>query len=60
MPDGLVGHAAGRLVLNADTSCVDTVLVAGRAARRAGQVLHHEVATVVAALADSARAVVAA
>ncbi|MET8861402.1 hypothetical protein ABZW11_00455 [Nonomuraea sp. NPDC004580] len=54
--------AEGRedLAEGADACCVDTVLVAGRAVRRAGQLLHHEVATVVAALADSARAVVAA
>ena len=43
----------GAVVLSADTSCVDTVLVAGRVVKRDGRLLHHDVATVLAALGDS-------
>ena len=43
----------GAVVLSADTSCVDTVLVAGRVVKRDGRLLHHDVATVLAALRES-------
>jgi cytosine/adenosine deaminase-related metal-dependent hydrolase len=43
----------GAIVLSADTSCVDTVLVAGRVVKRDGRLLHHDVATVLAALRES-------
>ncbi|TMR19996.1 amidohydrolase [Nonomuraea turkmeniaca] len=48
----------GAIVLNADTSTVDTVLVAGRVVKRDGQLLHHDLAAVVASLRESAGAVV--
>ncbi|SEG99533.1 Cytosine/adenosine deaminase [Nonomuraea solani] len=50
----------GAVVLNADTSSVDTVIVAGRAVKRGGQLLHHDLATVLTTLAESAEAVVGA
>ncbi|MGR6923920.1 amidohydrolase family protein [[Actinomadura] parvosata] len=49
----------GAVVLNADTSCVDTVMVAGRVVKSGGQLLHHDLETVLAVLAESAEAVVA-
>ncbi|MEV1166856.1 amidohydrolase family protein [Nonomuraea sp. NPDC049784] len=49
----------GAVVLNADTSSVDTVLVAGRVVKRGGQLLQHDVAAVLAALIESAGTVVA-
>ncbi|MEU7741607.1 amidohydrolase family protein [Nonomuraea sp. NPDC049158] len=59
---GTLGMAAahdpiGAVVLNADTSAVDTVLVGGRVVKRGGRLLHHDVAEVLARLAESARAV---
>jgi cytosine/adenosine deaminase-related metal-dependent hydrolase len=48
----------GAVVLNADTSCVDTVLVAGRVVKRDGQLLHHDLAAVLASLRESAATVV--
>ncbi|MEV0380086.1 amidohydrolase family protein [Nonomuraea sp. NPDC050643] len=48
----------GAVVLNADTASVDTVLVAGRVVKRGGQLLHHDLATILTTLADSAAAVV--
>ncbi|WP_188191080.1 amidohydrolase family protein [Nonomuraea sp. SYSU D8015] len=48
----------GAVVLNADTACVDTVLVAGRAVKRDGQLLHHDLTAVLASLHESAAAVV--
>ncbi|RVX47268.1 cytosine/adenosine deaminase-related metal-dependent hydrolase [Nonomuraea polychroma] len=48
----------GAVVLNADTSCVDTVLVAGRVVKRDGQLLHHDLSAVLASLQESADAVV--
>ncbi|WP_113704355.1 amidohydrolase family protein [Nonomuraea lactucae] len=47
----------GAVVLNADTSAVDTVLVAGRVVKRDGRLLHHDVAAVLASLAETAQAV---
>jgi cytosine/adenosine deaminase-related metal-dependent hydrolase len=44
----------GAVVLSADTSSVDTVLVAGRIVKRDGKLLQHDVASVLAALAESA------
>jgi cytosine/adenosine deaminase-related metal-dependent hydrolase len=44
----------GAVVLNADTSTVETVMVGGRVVKRGGQLLHHDLATVLAALAESA------
>ncbi|MEV0617281.1 amidohydrolase family protein [Nonomuraea sp. NPDC050404] len=60
----LLGMAAahdpiGAVVLNADTACVDTVMVAGRVVKHGGQLLHHDLATVMENLAESAGAVVA-
>ncbi|MCP2362030.1 cytosine/adenosine deaminase-related metal-dependent hydrolase [Nonomuraea thailandensis] len=49
----------GAIVLNADTGCVDTVMVAGRVLKSRGQILHHDLAAVLASLAESAGAVVA-
>ncbi|GAA2893701.1 hypothetical protein GCM10020220_099640 [Nonomuraea rubra] len=49
----------GAIVLNADTGCVDTVMVAGRVLKRGGQMLHQDLASVLAALAETAGAVVA-
>jgi cytosine/adenosine deaminase-related metal-dependent hydrolase len=44
------------VVLSADTSCVDTVLVAGRVVKRHGRLLRHDTTAVLAALnATSAR-----
>lgn len=48
----------GAVVLNADTNCVDTVLVAGRVVKRDGQLLHHDLAAVLASVTESAAAVV--
>ncbi|MGP3958603.1 amidohydrolase family protein [Nonomuraea sp. 3N208] len=48
----------GAIVLNADTSSVDTVLVAGRVVKRDGQLLHHDLTAVLASLRESAGAVV--
>lgn len=42
------------IVLSADTSCVDTVLVAGHVVKRDGRLLHHDVAAVLTSLAESA------
>ncbi|NUR93266.1 MAG: amidohydrolase family protein, partial [Nonomuraea sp.] len=44
----------GAVVLNADPSAVETVLVGGRVVKRAGKMLHHDLAVVVASLAESA------
>lgn len=49
----------GAVVLNADTSAVDTVLVAGRVVKRDGRLLRHDLPDVLAALAASAREVTA-
>ncbi|MEO3873573.1 amidohydrolase family protein [Nonomuraea sp. B12E4] len=48
------------VVLNADTSSVDTVMVAGRVVKRDGRLLHHDLGAVLADLAETAGAVVAA
>ncbi|MFI7638473.1 amidohydrolase family protein [Nonomuraea sp. NPDC049400] len=50
----------GAVVLNADTSSVDTVLVAGRVVKRGGQLLHHDLTAVLATLAESAGVVMSA
>ncbi|KAB2341239.1 amidohydrolase family protein [Actinomadura rudentiformis] len=42
------------VVLSADTSSVDTVLVGGRIVKRAGRLLHHDLPAVLAAIAESA------
>ncbi len=45
----------GAVVLSADTSCVDTVIVGGRIVKRDGRLLlHHDVAAVLSALTGSA------
>ncbi len=44
----------GAVVLSADTSCVDTVLVGGRVVKRDGRLLHHDVDALVATLGRSA------
>ncbi|MFC4115643.1 amidohydrolase family protein [Nonomuraea zeae] len=44
----------GAVVLNADTSAVETVMVGGRVVKSGGQLLHHDLATVLAALKESA------
>ncbi|MGI8335967.1 amidohydrolase family protein [Actinomadura scrupuli] len=44
----------GAVVLSADTSAVDTVLVGGRVVKRDGRLLHHDVGSLLAALAESA------
>jgi cytosine/adenosine deaminase-related metal-dependent hydrolase len=44
----------GAVVLSADTSCVDTVLVAGRVVKRDGRLLGHDVPAILAALSESA------
>ncbi|MEV4011184.1 amidohydrolase family protein [Nonomuraea angiospora] len=44
----------GAVVLNADTSAVDTVLVGGRVVKRDGRLLHHDVAAVLSTLIESA------
>ncbi|MPZ85443.1 MAG: amidohydrolase family protein [Actinophytocola sp.] len=49
---------AGAVVLSADTRAVDTVIVAGRVVKRGGRLLHHDVAKVLTALADSAERLV--
>jgi cytosine/adenosine deaminase-related metal-dependent hydrolase len=49
----------GAIVLSADTSCVDTVLAAGRVVKRDGRLLHHDVPAVLASLAESAAHVTA-
>jgi cytosine/adenosine deaminase-related metal-dependent hydrolase len=49
----------GAITLSADTSCVDTVLVAGRVVKRDGRLLHHDVPAVLASLAESAAHVTA-
>jgi cytosine/adenosine deaminase-related metal-dependent hydrolase len=43
----------GAIVLSADTSCVDTVLVGGRAVKRDGRLPHHDAAAVLCALRES-------
>lgn len=45
--------AIGSVVLSADRSCVDTVLVAGRVVKRAGRLLHHDPAAVASLLTES-------
>lgn len=45
----------GAVVLNADTSAVDTVLVGGRIVKRGGRLLHHDVQDVFARLGESGR-----
>ncbi|MEW9546902.1 amidohydrolase family protein [Nonomuraea sp. NPDC050783] len=47
----------GAVVLNADPACVETVLVGGRVVKRNGQMLHHDLATVLTSLRESAAAV---
>ncbi|MEV4081068.1 amidohydrolase family protein, partial [Nonomuraea fuscirosea] len=47
----------GAVVLNADTGVVETVMVAGRVVKRGGQLLHHDAAAVLTALAETASAV---
>ncbi|MGW2152127.1 amidohydrolase family protein [Nonomuraea sp. NPDC001699] len=47
----------GAVVLNADPSAVETVLVGGRAVKRGGQMLHQDLAAVLASLTESADAV---
>jgi cytosine/adenosine deaminase-related metal-dependent hydrolase len=47
------------IVLSADTSCVETVLVAGRVVKRDGRLLHHDVPAVLTGLAESAAHVTA-
>jgi cytosine/adenosine deaminase-related metal-dependent hydrolase len=47
------------IVLSADTSCVDTVLVAGHVVKRDGRLLHHDVAAALTSLAESAAYVTA-
>ncbi|MDN3358234.1 amidohydrolase family protein [Actinomadura sp. DC4] len=49
----------GAIVLSADTSCVDTVLVGGRVVKRDGRLVHDDVGTVLAALRESAAYVTA-
>jgi cytosine/adenosine deaminase-related metal-dependent hydrolase len=49
----------GAIVLSADTSCVDTVLVGGRVVKRDGRLLHHDVPGVLTALRESAAALTA-
>ncbi|NUP80446.1 MAG: amidohydrolase family protein [Nonomuraea sp.] len=44
----------GAVVLNADPSAVETVLVGGRVVKRAGQMIHHDLAAVLASLTESA------
>jgi hypothetical protein len=44
----------GALVLSADTSAVDSVLVGGRIVKRDGRLLHHDVASLLTTLAASA------
>jgi cytosine/adenosine deaminase-related metal-dependent hydrolase len=44
----------GAVVLSADTSSVDTVLVGGRIVKRDGRLMHHDVASLLTALAESA------
>lgn len=44
----------GAVVLSADTSTVDTVLVGGRVVKRDGRLLHHDVSSLVRTLARSA------
>jgi cytosine/adenosine deaminase-related metal-dependent hydrolase len=44
----------GAVVLSADTRSVDTVLVGGRIIKRDGKLLHHDVRSLFAALAESA------
>ncbi|MFI6733707.1 amidohydrolase family protein [Nonomuraea sp. NPDC050451] len=44
----------GAVVLNADTSAVDTVLVGGRVVKRDGRLLHHDLAAVLSTLIESA------
>jgi cytosine/adenosine deaminase-related metal-dependent hydrolase len=43
----------GAITLSADTSCVDTVLVAGRVVKRHGRLLHHDVTKVLTSLRES-------
>ncbi|MGW4406936.1 amidohydrolase family protein [Nonomuraea sp. NPDC004702] len=47
----------GAVVLNADPSVVETVLVGGRVVKRDGQMLHQDLAAVLASLTESADAV---
>ncbi|TDC10464.1 amidohydrolase [Nonomuraea longispora] len=63
MRTGTPGMAAAHdpiaaIVLNADTACVDTVLVAGRAVKRGGQLLRYDLATVLTSLIETAGTVV--
>lgn len=44
----------GAIALSADTSCVDSVLVAGRIVKRDGRLLGHDVPAILAALEESA------
>lgn len=44
----------GAIALSADTSCVDTVLVAGRIVKRDGRLLGHDVPAILATLDASA------
>jgi cytosine/adenosine deaminase-related metal-dependent hydrolase len=44
----------GAVVLNADTSAVDTVLVGGRVVKRDGRLLHHDLTAVLSTLIESA------
>ena len=50
----------GAVVLSADTSCVDTVLVAGRIVKRDGRLVGHDVPAILAALGESAARLAAA
>ncbi len=54
-----VHDPVGAVVLSAGPDSVDTVLVAGRVVKRGGRLLHHDVAAVLAALAESAAHVAA-
>lgn len=49
----------GAIVLSADTSAVDTVVVAGRIVKRDGRLCHHDPAKVVADLTESAARLIA-
>jgi hypothetical protein len=42
------------MIVSADTSCVDTVLVAGRVVERHGRLPHHDVPKILSALRESA------
>jgi cytosine/adenosine deaminase-related metal-dependent hydrolase len=49
----------GAIVLSADTSCVDTVLVSGRTVKSEGHLLNHDVPAVLSALRESSAHVTA-